>query len=219
MISIPKIIRLVAAGQDERLLDEVVRNGRSMPLAVRMRLSEPGVLPAAAAGLALQRVCELTYRPTEASIALMRRVLDRQQLGAAEGSFGSVAGTAIALAGLLGVVHQFDALPGSASPRFIDEQLESAVRSALEPAIESLARAQERGLFEGGAGLIGDGIDSAIVVWQLGFEPRFTSAIRFEALLEAIDTRGLRHCRSTAPLVGRMKRARSALSVSYGSAA
>lgn len=204
MINIPRLSHLADTQRFDRMLDEVARNGRPLPLAVRLRLSHAQCLPGAALGLALQRVCELTYRPTEASIRLLEGLLEARR---DDGSFGPAAATAVALAALCAVVHQLDALPGRASPRFIDEELERRARAAVPGAIAWLAALQDDGdevdLFDESHGLVGDEVDSAIVLWQLGFEPRFTGAIRFADLLDAVDAHGLRHDRSTAQLVGR----------------
>lgn len=198
MISLPKLVRMASEGEHARMLDEVVRNGRPLPLAIRLRLEEGQTLPAAALGLALTRVTELTYRPSDVACTLAAMLIDCRR---DDGSFGSVAATAIAAAALLAVADQIDALPGGrASGVYIDIELERRIRHAAESALYALAQAQ-RTDEAAGDGLIGDEIDSAIALWRLGFDTRFASAVRYEALLGAVEDRGLRHERATAPLI------------------
>jgi hypothetical protein len=212
MLNLPRLSRLVESGEFERILEEVSRNGRPLPIGVRLRLSEPAGLPPSAMGLALQRVCELTYRPTPLAVALARGILDRQDAG---GLFGTLSATAVALAALFSFSDQLALLTSAAAAeRFgVDEDLARKVRRAVEAAVHRLHRAQE----ESPAGrlgepptLIGDELDSAIVLWQLGLEPRFTAAVRFGELLSAMDERGLRHQRGTAPLLRRLDESRDA---------
>ena len=172
-------------------------------------MSEAEAQPATALGLALQRVCDLTYRPTPASIVLLEGLLERQR---PDGSFGGVAATAVALGALLGVIDQLRVLPGSPSPHFIEQALERSLNGAVGPALEFLKQAQNGPVGSQMDGLIGDEIDSAIVLWQLGLERRFASEVRYAELLESVDAHGLRHDRSTAQLVGRF----DALAVARG---
>lgn len=198
MISLPKLVRMASEAEHARMLDEVVRNGRPLPLAVRLRLEDGATLPAAALGLALTRVTELTYRPTDVACSLASLLLERRQ---SDGSFGSVAATAIAAAALLAVADQLDSLPGGrAAGRYLDIALEHNIRSAVEGAMYALAQAQTLD-DECRDGLIGDDIDSAICLWQLGFDTRFARAVRYEALLAAVEDRGLRHSRATSALL------------------
>lgn len=205
MISIPRLTKLAAEASYERLMDEVTRNGRPLPLAVRLRLTDPGSLAPAALGLALQRVVELTYRPTPASRDLLARLLGHQ---GADGGFGageaSVSSTAVALSALLGVASQINVLPRAALELWMSAEEKAALDQAIGAGLHFLSMAQESG--EGGAllrepGLIGDEIDSAVVLWQLGLQPRFARAVRFEALLTAVDAHGLRHRACTGPLL------------------
>lgn len=199
MISLPKLVRMASEGEYERMLDEVVRNGRPLPLAVRLRLEQSETLPAAALGLALTRITELTYRPSDVACTLAALLIERR---APDGAFGSVASTAIAAAALLAVSDQLDALPaGRGAGVYIDPRLEAAVRDSAQSALHALAQAQSDDAEDANDGLIGDDIDSAITLWRLGFDTRFASAVRYEALLGAVEDRGLRHARATAALI------------------
>lgn len=201
MLNLPRIARLAVAGDFERMLEEVCRNGRPLPLPVRLRLSEPAGLPAAAAGLALQRVTQLTYRPTPVSISLARALVS---LGDDSGLFGTVAATAVALAGLLAFSDQVRTLPATAQ---VDPDLRASIDASIAAALHRLHRAQEESpaaLLGERPTLIGDELDSAIALWQLGLDPRFAAAVRFEDLLASVEDRGLRHERSTGPLLERV---------------
>lgn len=189
MLSLPRISRLVESGNFAALFDAVSRNGRPLPLPVRLRLSEPAGLPAAAAGLALKRLTELTYRPTSASLALARALIGMQS---PDGSIGTLASTAVAVAGLLAFADQASLLPrrGDGTRGGTPETLIDSARATVAHAVHRLHRAQEESPAPGlgvAPALIGDELDSAIVAWQLGFEPRFTSAVRFGDLLDAIS--------------------------------
>lgn len=221
MINLPKLVRMASEGEHERMLDEVIRNGRPLPLNVRLRLQDRETLPAAALGLALSRVTELTYRPSDIACTLVVLLLERRH---EDGSFGSVAATSIALAALHAMTDQIDALSGGAvTGRYIDPSLERSVRSAASTALHALVQAQNGANDESGDGMLGDEIDSAIALWRLGLDTRFARAVRYEALLAAVEDRGLRHSRATSSLleplamapradqpIGRRRRSRSA---------
>lgn len=205
MICLPKLVRQAAASEHGRMLEEVIRNGRPLPLRVRLRLEDPETLPAAALGLALQRVMELTYRPTDTSIALLDGLLECAR---PDGSFGSISATAVALAALHAALDQLDALPVAFRRMREEDPRDPLVRarSAAASALHFLTQAQCRSdpsdpnetLSDG---LIGDELDSTITLWQLGFDARFAGAIRYESLLVAVEDRGLRHDRGARALL------------------
>lgn len=245
MISLPRLARLAESREFDRLLDEVIRNGRPLPLAIRLRLCDPEALPAAAVGLALQRVVQLTYKPTPLSAMLARMLVEMQH---EDGSFGTAGSTAIAVAGLLALADQVRSLPRAwarldegASTRerstserdasgvsgdhqsfvhtsrfsegdfHVDRRGSSTLREQVEHAaliaLHAMHEMQERSvasLLDGQPGLIGDKLDSAIVLWQLGADPRFTHAVRYDDLLNAAVDAGVAHDRVSAPLVERL---------------
>lgn len=218
MLNLPRLARLAETGEFDRLINDVARNGRPLPLGVRLRLSEAGSLPAAALGLALQRVVQLTYRPNHVSCLLVRLLLaQRDQAGA----FGGHASTAVALAALFAFADQVATLPGGRDPAAagpsapIDPALHTEIHRAIAGALHALHAAQNPGvvggvaarrggLFQSSGGLIGDELDSAIVLWQLGLEPRFAAAVRLEDLLTAAFSRGMHHDRTAGPLLDRL---------------
>jgi len=186
MISLNRIERLVCAGAWERIIDCVLDNGRSRNLALRLRLARAEAACPAALGLALQRCCELTYGPTPAAAGLAARLIHAQNDrglwrpadaggGGSPGgaSPGSLPAAAAALRGLI---------------EYRRQRLEAA--ATVDPALET---AIDRGLHalaghQGEDGLIGDdGVDAAIVLWQLGGVAAFRERVRYFDLLEAVD--------------------------------
>lgn len=213
MLNLPRLARLAVAGDFDRMLEEVSRNGRPLSLQVRLRLSEPDALTSAALGLALQRVVQLTYRPTPVSIALARALVGQRR---PDGGFGTLAATGVALAALLAFADQVAGLPGGRDPSrgVIDPELHREVHESIAAALHRLHRGQEESpaarLGEPPS-LIGDELDSAIILWQLGLEPRFASVVRFHDLLAAVEQQGLRHERATRPLLDQLASSRSPL--------
>lgn len=204
MLNLPRLTRLAHAGQFTRMIDEVLRSGPSLPIGVRLRLSDPEGLPATGCGLALQRAVQLTYRPTNLSLELVHQVIRGQR---EDGSFGSLSATAVALAGLFAFFDQVRSLPGgkNRTTSVIDPDLYGSIEHAIGAALHRLHRAQEESSFGSRrtrSDLIGDDLDTSIILWQLALEPRFTRVVRFEALLDAVERRGLRHDRCVSPLLG-----------------
>lgn len=202
MLNLPRIARLSVTNDVQRMFDEVCRNARPLPLPVRMRLMDRDGLEAAAAGLALQRVTQLTYRPTPVAIGLARSLAGMQQEC---GLIGTIASTGVALAGLMAFADQVRSLPSTSQ---VDPDLRRRVDDAVSAGLHRLHRAQEEAPADrlgDRPTLIGDELDSAIILWQLGLEPRFIRSVRFEDLLAAVEDRGLRHDRSTGPLLERVR--------------
>ncbi|TVQ58959.1 MAG: hypothetical protein EA379_12315 [Phycisphaerales bacterium] len=173
MVTPSRLVALAKAGAHERLLDEVLANGRPLPLAARMRLCDAHSLPAASIGLGLQRVLELIPTPGAHARALLGALLEERRT---DGSFGGVGATAIALAALLAWDR---AAPGS-----------PAVERAIDGALHALFAAQDRSWSSparGAApGMVGDAMDSAIALWQLAHEERFAEAVRLRDLFDAM---------------------------------
>lgn len=180
MITAHRIGRLLDAGAHDRLLVEVLRNGREAPLAARLRLSAVDALGPVATGLALRRLAELTHRPCRAAQEHAAALLDAQE---SDGRFGPLAATIAALCGLLALSRQCDARPGVAAPDFV-QRLDRAVDLGLHVLFD----AQRAGGAEEAAGLVGDAMDSALLLWLLGDEPRLREAVRVRDLVEAIRT-------------------------------
>jgi hypothetical protein len=125
MLSVPLIQRHFEHGRHEHLLEAVAANGLSLPLPLRVRLSQ---LPAAAVALGLRRLVELTYGPTQLSRTMLDWLMQRQQ---SDGGFDQdVLATAAAAAALGRVCRDH---PASATPE---------VRNAHERAVACVAACQ-----------------------------------------------------------------------------
>lgn len=222
MLSQFRVARLASAEEFDRLLNEVLMNGRPLPLSARLRLSAPGCLAASALGLALARLSELTWRPEPPAAELAERLLERQS---SLGDFGSIPATACALAGLAALHAQIAALPGTkVGMEFLPSGLTPRVRAAADAAASWLAsrsREDQFSLFEtapdepldtgdarvsGRSGAdspppIGDHIDTALVLWALGAAPGLLSRVGLPSPEAVIDDLGLRHRRETSALV------------------
>ncbi|MBL0870878.1 MAG: hypothetical protein IBJ18_09915 [Phycisphaerales bacterium] len=130
MIHASRIDRLVRAGRFEQLLDEVLTNGRRLPIAARAMLLDDGarescesseagscvsaavslgVLEQASMGLALQRLVELTYVPHPLALGLARRLVAGLSHRGRDGGGlkgGALAARVMAVAGLVDLVDQ-----------------------------------------------------------------------------------------------------------------
>ncbi len=221
-----RIARLVQAEEFDRLLNEVLMNARPVPLSARLRLSEPGAaLASSALGLALRRVTELSWRPEPPAAELAERLLRLQD---SHGGFGSVAASACAVAGMILLLDQIAALPGSrVGMTFLPEGLHARVVAGVDRGLAWLAERWGAGCSAGGserAGLFDrtevpeagpdegefaaaeasrplDAIDTAVVLWQLGASRRAVEALGLGDPRELADALGLHHQRETAALV------------------
>ncbi|MHC5114108.1 MAG: hypothetical protein ACYTGP_06740 [Planctomycetota bacterium] len=105
MMSLRQIEQLIERKSYRRLLDRLLDNGRCVRQHVRRRLHEPPYLVGTALGLALQRVCELSYGPSEIGARLAEEVRLRlgmavEALTSANASPDALASAAVALRGL-----------------------------------------------------------------------------------------------------------------------
>lgn len=167
MITLNRIERTALAHGWHRLLEDVLSNGRPVDLPIRLRLADAETLHVVSAGFALQRVCELSYAVCPLAEALCDDVLHAQR---DDGSFGSVAATAVVVRALLDLRH----MPGS-------KRLAERIDFATGHALRHLALSQDdEGL------LAGCEIDSAIALWQLGGRVEFEQAVRLDDLRDAL---------------------------------
>lgn len=194
MMTVARIVRLAEQRENDRLLADLLRNGRPVPLAVRMRLSSVGGVEAAALGLALQRIVELTFIPDPHAFDIARTLADLQD---EDGSFGTLASTATAVGGLGALMAQIDAMRWRRDGR---DALTDHVRSAIT---QALGRAMKWLESQCVGGLAGDPIDSAIVVWQLGARTDDASRRLVAGLSEALFNAGAAHDRVLGPLLTR----------------
>ena len=189
MLTTNRIDRLVSSGDFDRLLNDVLSNGRTPPLAVKLRLSDPATLPAAAMGLALQRLVELTFVPGEESELLVAALLERQS---DDGSFGSTAATAVAVAGLQAFLDQSKPMRWYLdSRRPTLESLVRRVESAIPAALITLDSVAEEG----------DSTDVMILAWQFGSLGSLHTWPGYARVARAVERHALRHDRSASRLL------------------
>ncbi len=179
MLSLSRITRLAEAGDHERLLLEVMRNGRPLPLTLRVRLSQPESVAAAGLGLGLARLSELTWRPTPAAQAIAGQLVALQS---ASGSFGSVSATIMAVAGLLDLTRQ---------ARVCVVEMESRVGADLDEAVERglywLCSVQAQGEDQTTNGLLAGPVETALALWRFGEHPRAREALRWREMERAFE--------------------------------
>lgn len=237
MLSQFRVARLASAEEFDRLLNEVLMNGRPVPLSARLRLSAPGSLAPSALGLALARLSELTWRPEPPAADLAEALLERQS---PSGEFGSIASTACALAGLGALTAQIAALPGTkAGMEFLPPGLTQRVRASADAAANWLAsrtaenqpslfdateddsaeRAASADRAAAAPAPIGDAIDTAILLWALSAAPAMLARVGLPAPEAVIDDLGLRHRRETSTLVEAIASTRTASATSTRRAA
>jgi hypothetical protein len=192
MIGLPRIITLAREERFEDLLEAVLRNGRALPLQARLRLASADALPGASLGLGTRRTLELTFGMTPQAMELLCRLMERQS---AAGSFGSPAATASAL----GALHAaLDAMAWSGDAH---EGVRTRVEGAAAAAIESLRRERHPDL--AGGSMIGDAVDTLLVLILLGGDERAAAALELPVLFETLEAEGLRHDRTLGPLLER----------------
>lgn len=178
MLSMPRLVRLAESGQFDRLLDEILRNGRPLPLAARLRLSSPGALAVSAISLALSRMTELTHRPTTGAQLLAEELLALQY---DDGSFGSSAVTASAVESILALLDQDRFVATGLTPELRDN-----LKIARDRAMHALYADRESATASGSNGLLGDALETALTLWRLGERAIFDSIIGVSGLRRAL---------------------------------
>ena len=174
MISLTHIERLLRAESYGRLVEKVLSNGRRVNRAIARRLGVAEAVAAAACGLALQRCCELTYAPTPLAERLAMRLLQMQRN---DGHFSrAIAGSAVALRGLLDYLQHH---------RDVGETVDPDVSAAVTEALAAFRRTQSaHGASPDNA------VESTIVLWQLGENDAFRSAVKINPMRPALDRSG-----------------------------
>lgn len=197
MISLSKIERWTFAERFSELLEAVLANGRPLPLSVRLRLSHPSSSRLASAGLALQRAIELSYFPVPASVQLARVVAEAL---AEDDPEVSPAARAVAAAGLVDLVQQFGSCGKTLAPDLeglIEHGLGVFGRRAFEAHAAASGTARD--------GLVGDELDTAVLLWQLAHRPGLglllEQFIRTPLLDRAARRLGLWRRADTGPLL------------------
>lgn len=189
MLSVTQIEKHFNSQDHARMIASLADNGAALPLPLQARLTQP----AAAAGLGLRRLSELTYGSTSLSRDMIGRLLDVQQ---PDGSFPGPVDhdpltTAAAAAGLAAAIREQQSLP---DPR---------LTRALDQALSALATMQDaQGLFRYSDDRTEQdrALTSAFVLFLLARLPGFREACRFADLMTWFDERADRLDEDTAQL-------------------
>lgn len=216
MLSHFRVAKLASAEEFDRLLNEVLMNGQTIPLAARLRLSEPGALASSALGLALKRLTEITWKPEPPAEGLADRLLQEQH---PDGRFGNFASTLCALAALRALQRQVAALPGTrVGMEFLPSQLSRRIEASAERAaawVQSICSAgqpaQRANLSDRAiatdvsesepADRPIDALDTAMLLWQFASDPVLLCQAGIDDPESTVESLALRHDRSTATLV------------------
>jgi hypothetical protein len=205
MLDANQIRRLLDSKEFSQLIDRILMNGRCRSSLTRQMLRKKDVAVVSAIGLGLQRIIELTYRPTPMADALAKQVMDFQdQRGlfrtgmTANGSGGErrcaaapfatstcgqdftvgvLGASAVALRGLIGWRRQHET-----NRAFNNLEGSDVIQRGLD-GIAGLFEIQKES---------GDwlqyAIDWAIVLWQLGDIEAFRAAVPIDELLDLLDS-------------------------------
>jgi hypothetical protein len=184
MISQHQIVRLIEAREYRQLTDRILANGRCRSPLARRTLMQPDAAQVAAIGLAIQRVCEMSYRPDASAAGLVHRLLDLQRedgmfkmaTGADEPA--TIAATAVAIRALVTHESLCDGLGLSTGVR---------INSAICRGLDTLAAAAQHCLAHN---RIASPAAWAIVLWQLGDIAEFRNRVSMDALLDLLDATG-----------------------------
>ncbi|MCA9311124.1 MAG: hypothetical protein KDA21_07955 [Phycisphaerales bacterium] len=197
MMTFERLIHLAETGSFDMMLDELLRPGRRLPLPVRLRLTSPEEAPLCALALAIRHVTELTHRPTPQARLLLAALCERVDEArgrAVNGPCTSAALSpglaAVVLRGLLALQDQVDTLPGDRNPLSAHER--DLLSSTIDEQCHTLYLARMAAQGWRSPGLIGDALDSAIVLWQLGDRPDLGDLVRLPELTMALRRRDVR---------------------------
>lgn len=160
MLSPVQIVRSVEGRDHRRLVDRLLANGRCHSRLAGDALRQPEALMPAAIGLGLQRICELAYAPVPEGSDLAHRLIRLQRR---DGLFGPphsisgpqhlIAGTAVALRGMIDWRHQF---------QHRDDE-SALLDQCIDRALDAIAW-----LFHADADAEVDEAALAVALWQLG---------------------------------------------------
>lgn len=184
MISQHQIVRLLETKEFRQLIERILANGRCRSVLARRVLARPEAAEVAALGLAIQRLCEITYRPAPQTAALVSRLLQHQR---PDGTFATaptgdenaiLASTSVAIRALIAHRSQAAAF-GTPAAAPVDHAIARGVNMLATAAMQRLDH---------------EHIDSpaawAIILWQLGDVDQFRNRVSTESLLELLDQAG-----------------------------
>ena len=205
MLAANQIARLLESKDFAQLVDRILTNGRCRSLLARQMLRQAGVVKVAAIGLGLQRIIELTYRPTPMADSLATMLLELQlesglfnvvldgdgcgderrsavapfrpgAVAPVREQLGVLGASAVAIHGLIRWRRQ------SECARAANLAVAStAVERGLDAIAEVFDRHKETGQWADFA------VDWAIVLWQLGDIEAFRARVPIDELLDMLD--------------------------------
>ncbi len=178
MLSVYQIERYLRVRHWDMLLRGIVPLGMELPLPLQIRLSQQ---PVAVMGLALRRVCELTYGPTAVSREIAAKLLAEQR---SDGSFGAAGPDPLATAA---AVNALSVLEASQPHHGLAE-----VPAAIDRALIVLAAMQDDdGLFNAPDDRTDDdrAASAAFVLAILAGNDAFRRCVRFADLMTWFDER------------------------------
>lgn len=176
MLTPRRIEMLVERGDHARLIEDVLANGRPLPLSARLRLCDPDWAEVVALGLASRRLAEFAGALDLAAEGPARRLCGLQR---DNGSFGHAVPTAAAIAGLRPIVSEAATLRADRPDNFPPAPLAplAPLALALDRAEHALHCAFEVNAAEGSpAGAIGP-LDAALTCWLLADTPAGAGAL------------------------------------------
>lgn len=172
-LSFERLTRLAETGRFDTLIDEILRYGRRVPLPVRLALGDEAHADLCGLAVAIRRITEVTHRPNEHARFLLAELFDR--LEQRSGRLG-VTPAAVVLRALLTVQDQLAALPAGSNP--LDTADRVRLARHIDDACHALFLARLAAEGRGSDGLLGEPLESAIALWQLGERVDLVEIIR-----------------------------------------
>ncbi len=181
MLTPRRIEMLVERGDHARLIEDVLANGRPLPLSARLRLCDPDWAEVVALGLASRRLAEFAGALDLAAEGPARRLCGLQR---DNGSFGHAVPTAAAIAGLRPIVSEAATLRADRPDNFAPAPL-TPLALALDRAEHALHCAFQVGTaVRSPAGAIGP-LDAALTCWLLADTPAGAGSLEPAAVAAA----------------------------------
>ncbi len=179
MLTPRRIEMLVERGDHARLIEDVLDNGRPLPLSARLRLCDPEWAEVVALGLASRRLAEFAGAISRAAEGPARRLTELQR---DNGSFGHAVPTAAAIAGLRPIVSEAATLRADRP----DYDPLTPLYLALDRAEHALHCQFEIGSAAGSATEMIGPLDAALTCWLLADTPTRADFLAPSAQAEAL---------------------------------
>lgn len=175
MVNAARIDRMLRSARHEQLLDEVLSNGRRLPLAARAILAQDGVVELAAHALALQRLVELTYSIPPGSLQLAQHLTQHlTQFTHADRPTHAIAAV-LAVASLYDLASQALST-GTAPPPWLADALDRLYPQVAYDLFDLSMQTATRNPHL--RGLIDTPLTSALLLWQIHPRPGLAAALQ-----------------------------------------